>query len=309
MDTTIILLPVSAIIPTKDRSTVLADTLISLSKQEYQPQEIIVIDASTDRKTELVCVAEIPNLKSIVVYEKATYVGAAKQRNQGLQNAKHAFVFFMDDDILFEEYCIEKLWKGIYNKSNVGGVNAFITNQHSQQPGKITSLIYNIIGGRKYKGQWGGKCFGPAINVLPTKQDAVIDYLPVEWLNSTCTIYRKESLPNPVFDQHFTGYSFMEDVALSLQVGKRYRLITSCKSAIFHDSQPSDEKKDKRKMAEMELVNRYYVMSKIMGQKGPRSVFQLIIQQLFSGVSTSNILNKQYLLGKYSGLRRIIKER
>ena len=38
----------------------------------------------------------------------------------------------------------------------------------------------------------------------------------VEWLNTTCTIYRGEALPSPPFCNQFTGYSLMEDLALSL---------------------------------------------------------------------------------------------
>ncbi len=57
--------------------------------------------------------------------------------------------------------------------------------------------------------------------------------VPVEWLNTTCTLYRREALPDPPFLSHFTGYSLMEDLALSLTVGKRWKLANARGLRIF----------------------------------------------------------------------------
>jgi hypothetical protein len=35
---------------------------------------------------------------------------------------------------------------------------------------------------------------------------------------------------------------------------------------MYHDSQPGTHKSDRRVLAEMQLVNRYYVMTKILGR-------------------------------------------
>src|SRR5690242_13095090 len=117
-------IPVSAVIPTKDRAEVLGRTLRSLSQQSHLPKELIVIDASSSVETEL----ELQRISFPsdvnVVYVKATVMGAARQRMQGIQMATTDFIFFMDDDIILEEHCVDRLFNGFNQKEKTGGVNA-----------------------------------------------------------------------------------------------------------------------------------------------------------------------------------------
>jgi len=103
--------------------------------------------------------------------------------------------------------------------AGIGGVNAMITNQQYHTPGRVSRIMYRLMHGKK-SASYAGKCIGPASNLLPQDIDSLPEYQPVEWLNTTCTLYRKEALPQPAFHSHFTGYSLMEDVSLSLTVAK-----------------------------------------------------------------------------------------
>lgn len=285
MDEDIILIPASAIIPTANRATVLAEMIASLAAQSHQPAEIIIIDSSENGETDVVAHSKYNNLQSIIQYFKATDKGAATQRNQGIEKANHPFIFFMDDDIIFEKDCVQAIWNAINSKENAAGVNAMITNQRYHTPGRFTSLMYRLMSGKKLE-SYAGKCIGPAWNLLPEDNEQLPAVVPVEWLNTTCTLYRREALPAIVFDSYFTGYSLMEDLALSLRVAKQWNLYNARNARIFHNSQPGIHKNSVYKIARMELMNRRYIMSVVLSRNSFTYYCKLCLFETFGIVST-----------------------
>jgi len=274
------ILPISAVIPTRDRSKTLARTLKSLSQQSLQPFEILVIDGSTDDNTQNLCNSELPELKTKIKYFRATEIGAATQRNQAMKYTSQNVIWLMDDDILLEPECLDRLWNALQSDSLIGGVNAMITNQRYLPPGQISRRLFQFLHGRA-ETSYAGKCIGPALNLLPEDDPNLPEVVPVEWLNTTCTLYRKESLPEPLFPDNFTGYSLMEDVTLSLMVGKKWKLINARTARIFHDSQPGDHKNNAGVLAKMELVNRHFVMTQILEKTSFPDYLKLLFIEIF----------------------------
>ena len=278
-------LPLSVIVATRNRAAVLRRTLESLAGQSCQPAELIVVDASEDDLTRLLCVDKpVENLCSHIRWHAADVAGAGAQRNQGLRDCATPFIGFFDDDILFEPDCIRKLWRGLQSDDQLGGVNAMITNQRYQSPGAVSRFVFRMMADR-VESSYAGRVLGPAVNLLPEDRDDLPEVVPVEWLNTTCALYRREALPDPPFPEHFTGYSLMEDLSLSLTVGKRWKLANARTARIFHDSQPGSHKSDPADLAEMQLVNRYYVMKRVLGRDRPADYFKLIMWLAFSDIS------------------------
>ena len=229
------LIPISVVIPTWNRAAVLRRTLESLAVQSSQPAQIILVDASQDKATQGLCVERrVPGLASSVVWELAQTLGAASQRNQGVQSCRHAVIGFFDDDILFEPECVARLWGALQSDTGLGGVSAMITNQRYQQPGGVSRLVFRIMAGRR-EVSYAGRVLGPAVNLLPEDREGLPEVVPVQWLNTTCALYRREALPDPPFARRFSGYSMMEDLTLSLTVSKRWRLANARTARIFHD--------------------------------------------------------------------------
>src|SRR5258708_18739413 len=132
------LVPVTVVIPTRNRAAVLRQTLESLAAQSAQPADVIVVDASDDASTRMLCAdAPIPGLKSALSWQAAEVRGAASQRNQGVRACSQPVIGFMDDDIVFEPACFARLWNALSSDHGLGGVNAMITNQRYQAPGRI----------------------------------------------------------------------------------------------------------------------------------------------------------------------------
>jgi glycosyltransferase involved in cell wall biosynthesis len=283
------LLPISAVVPTRHRPAAFSRTLHSLAQQSTQPVEMIVVDGSEDTDTKDLCHREVPGLATQIKHYTATAVGAATQRNQAMSHVTQETILLMDDDILLEPECLARLWAALNSDANMGGVNAMITNQRYLPPGRVSRTLFQFLHGQ-LEISYAGKCIGPALNLLPEDKPDLPEIVPVEWLNTTCTIYRREALPNPPFPSHFTGYSLMEDVTLSLVVGKTWKLANARTARIFHDSQPGEHKNNPAVLAKMELVNRHYVMTQILHRQHPTDYFKLAILQGFGVVAALQTL-------------------
>ncbi|MEL7420932.1 MAG: glycosyltransferase [Cyanobacteria bacterium J06555_3] len=274
------LLPISAVVATRDRPIPLKTMLESLAKQSVQPQEMIVIDGSDDEQTQQLCAGKITGLATEIHYYRATEVGAATQRCQAMKYITQNTVWLLDDDIIFEPNCLERMWQALNSDRQLGGVNAMITNQQYLPPGKISHALFRYLHGRP-EASYAGKCITPGLNLLPEDRRDLPEVVIVEWLNTTCVLYRRQALPQPLFPSLFTGYSLMEDLALSLTVGKQWRLANARTARIFHDSQPGRHKNNQKILAEMELVNRHYIMTQILGKGTLEDYGKLIVLQLF----------------------------
>jgi hypothetical protein len=124
-------------------------------------------------------------------------------------------------------------------------------------------------------------------------------------------MYRRRALPDPVFPAYFEGYSLMEDVALSAGVGRNWKLANARTARIYHDSQPADYKSDPAALARMSLVNRHYVMSRVLERRRLRDYAKLALWELFQ-LSSSAVRNRlgenfwRMLRGKWLGLLAIL---
>lgn len=301
-----VLLPISALVPTRHRPLPFARTLHSLAQQSSQPAEMIVVDGSSDDETQRLCQSSIPGLITQIKYYRATEIGAATQRNQAIAQATQEFVWLMDDDILLDPECLARLWNALQSDPLMGGVNAMITNQRYLPPGRISRILFQYLHGQA-ESSYAGKCIGPALNLLPEDDPDLPEIVPVEWLNTTCTLYRRAALPNPLFPSNFVGYSLMEDVTLSLNVGKQWKLANARTARIFHDSQPGDHKNSHYVLAKMELINRHFVMTQVLGRQTLKDHLKLAVLQLFELAALLQTLKgwrslPSVLVGKAEGL-------
>lgn len=274
----------SFVIPTRNRGERLRATLRGLAEQAQPPEEIIVVDGSDD-------VSDIERLKeefarrfSTFIATRAEVCGAAVQRNQGVALANGELIGFCDDDIDFESDCILVLRQHFIRHPECGGVSATITNQSPRDFGRITCAVLWCLAGNEGLPP-DGRVIGPALNFLPRLEAQRTAAWVVDWLNLGCTLYRKTLLPFPPFDAAFSGYSMLEDVTLSLRVGRKAELAVLPLARVFHDSQPSSFKRDLIALAKMGVRNRYYVATHIIGRPAGVALFQLTVWQVFCAVA------------------------
>ena len=258
----------SVVIATKDRPALLSRTIGSLLASTAVPEEFVIIDASASDETQTAIrslFARASNDARAIIH-RAQRVGAAAQRNQGLPLASHEHVLFCDDDIICEPDCLDRLWVAMQSDPAIGGANAMIVNQSYSRPGRLLRAVLAAIA-EPEKGSYAGRIIGPAIQFLPQDGICAPATMPVQWLNTTCTLYRRVLLPDPPFDAFFADYSLREDVALSLRVATRSRLVNVPAARVYHDSQPGGHKADPVALSRMDTVNRHYIMTEVMEKR------------------------------------------
>jgi GT2 family glycosyltransferase len=308
------ILPASAVVPTLHRPQVFARALASLFAQGVLPAELIVVDASDDTATRVAVEAFAVQASGFcsVRWISAEIRGAAAQRNQGVAAATQTVIWFFDDDILFEPDSVARLWTAFGSAPDIGGANAMITNQRYQPPGVVSRLVFSLLGGRQ--DSYAGKVIGPAVSLLPEDREDLPEIVPVEWLNTTCTLYRREALPDIPFPSHFTGYSLMEDLTLSLTVGKQWKLVNARTARIYHDSQPGSHKNNPVEMEEMAIVNRHYVMTKVLGHTSAIDYAKFLLWVLFCHAAAFRTTDSRRQLisrlrGDWRGIKAILASR
>lgn len=265
------IIPLSVVIPTRDRPSPLRRALQSLLASTLVPEEFVIVDASSTDETAATARAVFAEHRdgARLLMGKALTTGAAAQRNQAMALATKDIILFCDDDIVVEPDCVARLWQALQADDGVGGANAAIVNQPYRRPGWPTRAVLATVGVFEHD-TYAGRMAGPAIQFLPRAGDDLPAAVPVQWLNTTCTLYRRALLPEPPFDRHFHGYSLGEDVALSLRVGRRARLVNVPAARIVHDSQPGAHKTDAEAVSRMAIINRHYIMTRVMGKNRRR---------------------------------------
>lgn len=265
-----------------------------------------MVDASSDGRTRELC-AEFGN----VAYFRASTVGAGAQRNEGVARSTQEFVLFADDDVVFEPGCLRALADALAADAGLGGVSALITNQQYHPLGKVSRVFYSWLNGGAME-DFSGRCIGPAAGFLSWNRPGRAEVEPVDWMPTTCAMYRREALPTPPFDPFFKDYSLVEDMAMSLVVARRWKLANVRSARVYHDRVKGEIKSGGRRFAIIELVGRHYIMTRVLGKNTAGDHVRLAAYQLFMLVSLlrTPLGRRQFfpsLLGKLQALPRVIE--
>lgn len=295
---------ISAVIPTCEKRWDEGMTFRSLPKLGRKPDEIIVVmDADQDGLEEQ-SLAGVP-VKILHTKER----GAAAKRNLGVGKSTGEAILFVDDDVEFRPGCLEAMVEVMMSDEKVGGVGCFIENQAFQELGFYSRLVYRLAGGWRIR-DFAGRCFGPLINVYPRPWTGNGTFRESDWLNSTCTLYRRSALPAPAFEPGFTGYSFMEDLALSRRVRKRWKIGMARDARIVHHTKPAPYKRDIASLHEMGLLNKFHILREVEDWKAGKAAWaitwlELLLLPAKLREVAKNPKNIGVISGSLSGLAKI----
>ena len=267
------LVPVSAILPTRNRAALLARFLESLAQQTVVPSEIVICDGSDDNTTETAVHAAQqawPDPRVRWIYQRAQRTGLASQRNQAVAAAHSTFVWFLDDDVILEPGCLEVLHSVASSSERIGGVTATITNQCYSPPGPAVAKLLRWFEDGRERTTYASCCIGPGYTFYPDASAEIPATMPAEWMIGCCSLYRKAALPCPAVPDHFEGGAIGEDLAASLHVARNWVTLHARDARCFHDSQGGDHKRSLVRLATQGLTNRYFIMTQVMGKTSAR---------------------------------------
>src|SRR5260370_28771495 len=175
----------SIIIATRNRPEPLRECLLSICRQSMLPNAVIIVDSSDDEATRCLVTSHALCSSYRLVHLRAEVCSAARQRNQGAQQADTDLLFFLDDDVVLERDFISEIVT-VFDKDPegmVGGVGGTIVNEVYAPPSTLNSWLLRVCVGPANEG-YAGRLVGPAMNFLP--QDDSTKPQQVDWLLSGC---------------------------------------------------------------------------------------------------------------------------
>lgn len=224
-------LPLSIIIPTKDRTELLIKTLKYLKKNIFFFNEVIIIDSTEINK---ISQKQLNNFKKLNIKYYSSKPSTALQRNLGLKyiNKKNKFVMFLDDDLKFYLKAFKEMKNYIQKIGpEIGGVgfNPIVKNKNNILEKIKNSKLFYKLG--IYNSQ-------PGV-ITPsgwhTKIQNIKKNMYVEWLPTKACIYRIKKIKKLKFEKTLGKYAYLEDLIFSYYVSKKTKLIINSK-AKFKDS-------------------------------------------------------------------------
>lgn len=240
----------SFIIPTKDRPERLNCLLSSIKKQRIQPNQIVIIDASSNPYCYKKLLEDYKDLA--IDYKMTKPPSLTRQRNIGLQTIKPdtTLVGFLDDDVELEDNSISEMLGFWANANdNLGGAIFNVITDRSSRfflPKKIFCMGNESV----------GKMLRSGFNtkICPATTDTY-----TQWLLGGVTIWRKKIVDEFKFDEWFEGYGLFEDLEYSYRVGKLYDLAVVSKAKVKH-YYLGINRSDNYQFGKMEIVNRYHIV-------------------------------------------------
>ncbi|MEP6802943.1 MAG: glycosyltransferase family 2 protein, partial [Flavobacterium sp.] len=246
----------SLIVCTYMRPEPLLKLLQSVQQQTLYPDEILIIDGSTNKETERILNnSKFEKLKYFLVSDEER--GLTKQRNFGISNvmSNSEIVCFLDDDTILEKNYFQELIKTYSVCPKALGVGGYITNETKWE--KADNHYKPSINEFYFDG-WKRKDGSRFIlrKKLRLNSDCPPGFLPlfshgrsVSFLPPTDKIYEVEQLMGGVssfkksvfeklsFSTYFEGYGLYEDADFTLRVSKTGNLYinTAAKLGHFHD--------------------------------------------------------------------------
>lgn len=303
---------ISLIICTYMRPEPLLTLLQSVQKQRLYPDEILIIDGSTNDETEVILKKnQIEKLKYFLVSKDDR--GLTKQRNFGISKVNNAidFVCFLDDDTVLEPNYFAEIVKTFQVKPEVIGVGGVAINEYKWKP-QEKNVSYNkkkyyLFEGYFYKEglrnvirNYLGLTSNLGSGKMPNYSHGRTSGFPitgktyeVDLLIGMSMAFRKSILDKIKFSRYFEGYGLYEDADFSLRALQFGKNVMNTNVQLSHFHAPSG-RPNQYQYGKMVVRNGWYVWR----VKNPNPTFKenfkwhvitiLLTIIRFSNVITSN---------------------
>lgn len=259
------------------RPNPLLKLLQSVRGQSLYPNEILIIDGSTNNETsDILYQNNFENIKYFLVSNEDR--GLTKQRNFGILNMskESKIVCFLDDDTVLDKDYFKEIINTYLLFPNALGVGGYITNEanwikvESGYKSTIKEFVYD--GWKKTDGSRFvlRKRLGLDSNIEPGflpefSHGRSIAFLPpsgkiykVEQLMGGVSSFRSSVFESFQFSTFFEGYGLYEDADFTLRVSKTGELYinTNAKLSHYHDDSGRPNKFEYGKMV---VRNGWYI--------------------------------------------------
>jgi len=209
---------VSVVIATLGGAT-LTGTISGLNSGTIVPAEILV--CVPEREASGMAPLAFDNVRVVPTPCR----GQVAQRAVGFQEAKHAFVMQLDDDMFVDVKCLERLLEVLLQSRNCAVAPSLVNVATGESVYKkprsgaaVGAFYYWLMNGRKGYREGEIEKSGSPVGVDPAVRGR--EQYEVEWLAGGCVLHRRENL---VFENFFpfVGKAFCEDIIHSFLLQQR----------------------------------------------------------------------------------------
>lgn len=240
----------SLIICTYMRPTALLKLLKTVANQTLYPNEILIVDGSTNDETKQMI--EVNLFENLTYYKvKPEERGLTKQRNFGIERVRPDidFVCFLDDDTILDADYFKYLIGTYETYPEALAVGGYITNEVTwKQTEEVNTHQFYYDGWVRKEGSrfklrnklglldntppgWMPKFSnGRSVSFLPPSNKVYT----VEQMMGGVASYRKEIFKELSFSKYFEGYGLYEDADFSLRLAKKGPLYINTAARVEH---------------------------------------------------------------------------
>lgn len=255
----------------------LLDLLKSVKQQTLYPDQIVIVDGSTNNQTQQALTNDsFEHLDYFLV--EPQYRGLTKQRNFGVSKVRQdsEIVCFLDDDTILEQNYFEEIIAAFQSESTIVGVGGIAINENQWQP-KDNHRTYNS---KKFY-EFDGYVYPEGLRNIVRNYLGLESHLPPGRMpeyshGKTCSfpptgkIYEvdllvgmsfsfKNSLFHHIdFSTYFEGYGLYEDADFSIKALRFGKNVITTKAQLSHFHDPAG-RPNKYKYGKMVVRNGWYV--------------------------------------------------
>lgn len=253
----------------------IVDLLKSVALQTLYPNEIIIVDGSTNTETEAVLKTNtFANLKYFKVNDEQR--GLTKQRNFGIEYVRKEseIICFLDDDIVLKPDYFEQLIQSYKLKPEALAIGGYIVNEVNWEQADATknSSKFYFDGWMRNEPsrfkvrRWFGLLPDTKPGFLPTfAHGRSVGFLPpsgklyeVEQIMGGVSSYKKRVFDSLSFSNYFEGYGLYEDADFALRIAKQGKLYVNTNAQLYHYHNDSG-RPNQFKYGKMVMRNGWYV--------------------------------------------------
>jgi GT2 family glycosyltransferase len=262
----------SVIILTKDRPTELAECLESLMEQTVTPDEVVVVDNSSDLTTRRLLDERGGPLPFTLLYHRGhPSLGTATGRNRAIDQSSGDIIFILDDDVVLVDHSFIDTTLSIFKDDRaieIGGVS--MSSSPDSRKGlsfytrlllKIPFLLDSPRPGRVLPSGFRSH--------FPSKTSWV------QCMSGCACVVRRTVVENVRFDPGFETrpYAMSEDQDFSYRASLHWRLLWTADTHVWHKKSPLGGRLTKHDYYLSVVWNHHYFMRKNLGRPVNHAAF------------------------------------
>lgn len=252
---------ISVIIPTYNRSLSVKRTLSLLLKSDVLPDEILVVDQSTDKEVATDIKSFCDENQEVVKYIWYSTPSLTASRNIGIETARNDILLFMDDDVDVSPDTLSKI-QSTFSDKNISMLGVLDKKRVGLSNTRIFGLLFGKTSFFKKK---KGYVLPSVFSRYPVSFNGIVE---TEWAMGYCFAVRKSLLQkwNIRFDENLKFYAYAEDLDFSYSYYKNAikeskKCILDSNIAVLHN-ESKEYRTPSKSVTFMKLIHRYYINRK-----------------------------------------------